>query len=231
MVNDDSDDKTATRTKPRSRGSDFRSLRILVIEPRGRYCKSVWCAIGIGLAHVFIGATVMTALLFHLNVGDLHAVLCTVAYHFFTAEAILSLNYANGWSAPLHLRHRRYAHIFLQFCGIVCGITGTLLVCKSKGLSGTVHGVTGMATATLAVISLLTGPCGLLRGRYFKFVHTCFGIPTFLLSSISLCSGLSTSDFEKWANTTVIFILIGFIVFYTVFILVTCFIKCMMRIY
>ncbi|CAH2242666.1 jg8484 [Pararge aegeria aegeria] len=70
MVNDDSDDKTATRTKPRSRGSDFRSLRILVIEPRGRYCKSVWCAIGIGLAHVFIGATVMTALLFHLNVGS-----------------------------------------------------------------------------------------------------------------------------------------------------------------
>ncbi|XP_045773485.1 uncharacterized protein LOC123872925 [Maniola jurtina] len=230
MLNEVSSNDNA-RSKPRSRRSEFRSVRILVIEPSRKYCKTVWCAIGVGFTHVFIGATVMTILMFYLSMGDLHAILCTVAYHFFTAEAILSFNYANGWSAPLHLRHRRFAHIFLQVCGVVFALTGTLLVCTSKGLSGSVHGVTGIATAVLHVISFIIGPFVLYRGRYFRLVHTCFGIPTFLLSSISLCSALFTPDFKNWTNDTVIFVLIGFIVFYSAFILVTCFIKCMMRIY
>nr|XP_034832793.1 uncharacterized protein LOC117989534 [Maniola hyperantus] len=219
------------RPKTRSRGSDFRSVRILVIEPSEHYCKTVWCAIGVGFTHIFIGATVMAILMFYLSMGDLHAIFCTIAYHFFTAEAILSFNYANGWSVPLHLRHKRFAHIFLQVCGIVCAITGTVLVCTSKGLSGSVHGVTGLATAVLHVISLIIGPFVLYRGRYFRLVHTSFGIPTFLLSSISLCSALFTSDFKNWTNDSVLFILIGFIVFYSTFILVTCFIKCMIRVY
>lgn len=64
-------------------------------------------------------------------------------FHFFTAEAILSLNYANGWSTPMRQRHRKLAHILLQVCGVSCAITGTVLVVMAKGISMSLHGLTG----------------------------------------------------------------------------------------
>ncbi|CAK1543092.1 unnamed protein product [Leptosia nina] len=173
-------------------------LRILIIEPSGKYCRSVWCAIGLGAVHIFIGATVMSVIIFSIKVGDTHAALCTIAmrmiiidpvgeywnvvlcavaigisqlliggvtttllvfilktnsdihvplcvfgYHFFSAEAILSLNYANGWSTPMRLRHRRLTHMLLQLCAMALAITGTVLITMDKGISRSAHGLTG----------------------------------------------------------------------------------------
>ncbi|OWR51353.1 SERAC1 protein [Danaus plexippus plexippus] len=172
----------------------------------------------------------MTALFYSLVKNDLHASLCAFGFHFFAAEAILSLNYANGWSTPLRLRHRRFAHVFLQICGLTCVFIGTVVIVTSKGVSGRVHGVASLAATLLACFTFLVGPWALLKGRYLKLLHTTFGIPTFIMSSISLCSGLYESDFMNWSGSAVVFILTGFIIFYTSFIVASSFIKCMMRI-
>ncbi|VVC94403.1 unnamed protein product [Leptidea sinapis] len=151
-------------------------------------------------------------------------------YHFFAAQAILSLNYANGWSTPMRLRHRRLAHVLLQMCGMAAAITGTVLITISKGFSTSPHGITGVVTAVLALISLILGPLALFGGRYLKIIHASFGIPTFIMSSICLCLGLFTSRFQDWASSTAVYILTVFVIFYTCFIMIASFIKCTMRI-
>ncbi|XP_046968249.1 uncharacterized protein LOC124535892 [Vanessa cardui] len=201
----------------KSKSSNLRTLRILIVEPRGRYCRTVWCAIGVGIVHVLIGATIMVILIYSLLEKDYHAILCSAAYHFFSAEAILSLNYANGWSAPMRLRHRRLSHMYLQICAMICAISGTALILVSKGLSGSVHGVTGIITLIFAGITFLLGPFAMIRGRNVRLLHTSFGLPTFISSTICLCSGLFTSEFTAWAHVTTSIILIGFIVFYASF--------------
>ncbi|XP_047508609.1 uncharacterized protein LOC125052013 [Pieris napi] len=134
---------TNRKSKQHEKKSRHNPLRILIIEPSGRYCRSVWCAIGLGLVHILIGATNMSVLIYAMMKGDTHAALCAIAYHFFSAEAILSLNYANGWSTPMRLRHRRLAHTLLQMCAMALAITGTLLITVDKGLSSSPHGLTG----------------------------------------------------------------------------------------
>ncbi|XP_050668477.1 uncharacterized protein LOC126967831 [Leptidea sinapis] len=204
-------------------------LRLIIIEPRGRYCRAVWCAIGLGVVQLTLGATNMAVLIYTLKTKDMHAILCMVAYHFFAAQAILSLNYANGWSTPMRLRHRRLAHVLLQMCGMAAAITGTVLITISKGFSTSPHGITGVVTAVLALISLILGPLALFGGRYLKIIHASFGIPTFIMSSICLCLGLFTSRFQDWASSTAVYILTVFVIFYTCFIMIASFIKCTMR--
>ncbi|XP_028177072.1 uncharacterized protein LOC114364912 [Ostrinia furnacalis] len=157
-------------------------------------------------------------------------------YHFFTAEAILSMNYANGWSLPLKPRHRRCAHIFLQVCGLTCAVAGTALVLISRGyVKGQPHGITGLITLALAGLSVIFGPFNFLSRQnrfspFFKIVHMGVGMPTFFMSSISLCLGFLTSEFKSWAASVVVYVLTAFVVFYTAFILANVFIKCMSRI-
>lgn len=72
-------------------------------------------------------------------------------YHFFSAQAILALNYANGWSSPMRTRHRKFAHIFLNMCGIVCAIIGTAMIIEKVGMGDKMmkspHGSTGIYIA------------------------------------------------------------------------------------
>ncbi|XP_037293363.1 uncharacterized protein LOC119189000 [Manduca sexta] len=204
-------------------------IKILVIETKGEYCKTIWCAIGIGLSHVMIGATNMAVLFYYLKSQDVHALTCTLGYHFFSAEAILSLNYANGWSTPMRLRHRRFVHVLLQLCAMVCAILGTTLVIVDKGASVTAHGITGIITVILTVTSFLAGSGALYGKKYLKITHISFGIPTFLMSSICFCTGLLTESFRNWSDPTITYLLLGFIIFYSIFIITTPFLKCMIR--
>ncbi|KAJ0176132.1 hypothetical protein K1T71_008306 [Dendrolimus kikuchii] len=206
-------------------------IKVLVIESKAEYCRTVWCFIGLGISQVLMGATIMVILLYSIATYDGHPVLYGLAYHFFSAEAILSLNYANGWTSPMRLRHRRFVHAFLQVCALSCAITGTIiLVVNGKGLSKSAHSATGLITVALSVISLMTGPFALLKRRCTKIVHMSFGIPTFLMSSVSICCSFVTPAFKNWTSPLVIYILTGFVVFYTTFIVVASFMKCMMRI-
>ncbi|XP_045499895.1 uncharacterized protein LOC123697423 isoform X2 [Colias croceus] len=207
-------------------------MRMLIIDPVGEYWNVIFCAVGVGFVQMLIGGTLTTVLFYLIQTGfrDIHVFLCTFGYHFFAVEAILSLNYANGWSTPMRIRHRRFAHVLLQMCAMAFAVTGTVLITTSKGLSTSAHGLTGTITAILSFITFLLGPCALFGGRYLKLAHVSFGIPTFIMSSICLCCGLYTKAFREWASPTVIYVLIGFIVFYTSFIMITCFIKCAMRI-
>lgn len=55
----------------------FAPVKLLVIESRGEYYRTVGFAFGVGLTHMFIGATTMVTFMYSLNTGDVHAVLCT----------------------------------------------------------------------------------------------------------------------------------------------------------
>lgn len=67
------------KSKQQEKKSRHNPLRILIIEPSGRYCRSVWCAIGLGLVHILIGATNMSVLLYALMKEDTHAAFCAIA--------------------------------------------------------------------------------------------------------------------------------------------------------
>ncbi|KAL0828819.1 hypothetical protein ABMA28_003730 [Loxostege sticticalis] len=218
-------------------------MYVFILDPDSVYCKSVFCAIFIAISRMLKAATLMCVFMYSLDTGfkDLHVILCTFGFHFFSAEAILSLNYANGWSAPMKIRHRKFAHVFLQICGLGCSVAGTVIVILNKGLNGSPHGVTGIVTMVLAGLSTLSGPFT-FRGKnslafwvqddfgmYLKILHMSIGMPTFLASSVCLCLGFLTDDFKTWVTSTVSFILVGFVTFYTVFILSNVFIKCVSR--
>ncbi|RVE43800.1 hypothetical protein evm_011571 [Chilo suppressalis] len=70
-----------TKDKEHSKGNlKFAGpLNILVIEAKSDYCKTVWCAIGLGFANAMIGAVNMAALLYSVEVGDVHPAICTAA--------------------------------------------------------------------------------------------------------------------------------------------------------
>ncbi|CAG9788036.1 unnamed protein product [Diatraea saccharalis] len=159
-------------------------LKILVIEAKGEYYKTVWCAIGLGLVNVMIGAVNMTALLYSARTADSHCVICTIAYHFFCAQAILSLNYANGWSTPMRLRHRKLAHVMLQISGMTIGVTGTAVKLTSDWPPSSAHGITGVTVAFMGCVNVLTGICALCEMHYGKMFHIAFGMATFIMSSL-----------------------------------------------
>ncbi|CAB3247391.1 unnamed protein product [Arctia plantaginis] len=120
----------------------FAPVKILVIESRGEYYRTVGFAFGVGLTHMFIGATTMVTFMYSLNTGNVHAILCTLGYQLFSAEAILGLSYVNGWSAHLRLKHRVCAHIMLTICGISCAISGLVPPISSFGVASSYHGST-----------------------------------------------------------------------------------------
>lgn len=89
----------------------------------------------------------------------------------------------------------------------------------------------GLIAAVLAGISVISGFIALLgKWPWLVTVHMTFGIPAFLISSISLCSGLLCKPFKDWAGGTIVYILIALVVFYTTFIVASSFLKCLSRI-
>ncbi|KAI8432198.1 hypothetical protein MSG28_004654 [Choristoneura fumiferana] len=56
------------------------------------------------------------------------------AFHFFSAEAILALNFVNGWSTPLRYRHRVTFHVILQLLALVSAISGTMMISMKNGI-------------------------------------------------------------------------------------------------
>ncbi|XP_013191480.2 uncharacterized protein LOC106135664 [Amyelois transitella] len=141
-------------------------------------------------------------------------------FHFFTAEAILFLNFANGLATPMRLKHRRFAHGLLQICGFICIVLGTLFVISEFELSGAPHGIIGLVSAALALCSCLSSIFAVFGKGDIKLIHIVIGLPTFLLSSISLCLGFLETEFEIWAGKSVVYTLISFVTFYTLIIII-----------
>ncbi|CAB3247388.1 unnamed protein product [Arctia plantaginis] len=162
----------------------FAPVKILVIESRGEYYRTVGFAFGVGLTHMFIGATTMVTFMYSLNTGNVHAILCTLGYQLFSAEAILGLSYVNGWSAHLRLKHRVCAHIMLTICGISCAISGLVPPISSFGVASSYHGSTGHITLFFTLLTIITGPLGLHNFVNLRLIHMGFGLTAFSMSSI-----------------------------------------------
>ncbi|KAJ8720223.1 hypothetical protein PYW07_012266 [Mythimna separata] len=92
-------------------------------------------------------------------VKDSHVLIFTIAYHFFAAEGILSMSHINGWSTPIRKSHRRYAHVFLQTCTVLCALIGMLtLSVTTITASRTLHGLSGLLTLVLTAAVWVLGP-------------------------------------------------------------------------
>lgn len=85
------DPAAVAKAKTRSAIRFYRPIHVLVIDAKGAYCRTVWCAVGLGLANVFIGAVNMVALMYTLSKGDAHVFLCTIAVSITSIVRIFSL--------------------------------------------------------------------------------------------------------------------------------------------
>ncbi|XP_053608975.2 uncharacterized protein LOC128674478 [Plodia interpunctella] len=206
-------------------------MLVIVSHTGTAYCRMVTSAVVVGFCHIIIGATLMPVVMYCMNQNfkDMHVPLYVFGFHFFCAEALLFLNYANGLSTPMRLKHRRAAHGILQVCGLLCILAATIIVYIERGASGSSHGLTGVVAATLAACSLLSYPLALYGDGSLKLVHILMGIPTFIVSSISLCLGFFTSEFKNWAGDSLVYILTGFVTFYTLVITIKIILKCCSR--
>ncbi|CAD0226377.1 unnamed protein product [Spodoptera littoralis] len=187
-----------------------------------KYSNAVWWAIGIGFSHVLIGSLLMVIYLYSIQKGDLHAVIFSMAYNFFAAEAILSLSFVNGWATPIRSMHRKYVHIFLQLCTIITAVSGMIIVARKLQFQRTAHSVLGLLTLLLTLLSSLTGPFALkLVVRKGHFVHMSCGILCFCSSMICLFTGLLKQDLKRWTGQDVVYMLNLFITFYSSLIVIT----------
>lgn len=54
-------------------------IKILIIEPKAEYCRTVWCSVGVGITHMCVGATNLSILHYSVMSGDSHATVCCLA--------------------------------------------------------------------------------------------------------------------------------------------------------
>ncbi|KAG7302120.1 hypothetical protein JYU34_013581 [Plutella xylostella] len=187
------------------------------------------------LAHVLIGASVMSSLLFAfrsglpLNATSLHIVLCVIGYHLLMAQAILSLSDSNGWSSKLRLVDRRRAHWILQILGSGLAIIGSFIKIVDKSAHwNTLHGKFALVALVFTTFSLVNGVASLygvewrrfLNMNISKLTHVCFGIVAFSSATITLCYGFDKFPFRTWASTPVADALIAVTAVYATIIII-----------
>ncbi|XP_047028532.1 uncharacterized protein LOC124636474 [Helicoverpa zea] len=217
---------------PSSKAKRHKMLkRLLAGETRGdSYCLVLWFAASNGVTHSLLGAVIVSIMIYSFHVDSSHAAVFTIAYHFFSAEAILTLSYVNGWSTPMRWKHRKYVHAFLQICALVFAVIGTIELIIDRGRIRGFHGITGVLTLVLTVATFAGGPFAIRKVPRAHLAHMSFGIPCFVSSSLCLCSGLFKDEFRIWAGKTVFGILFIFVVFYTFLITITTSIKYLQKI-
>ncbi|XP_050668880.1 uncharacterized protein LOC126968103 [Leptidea sinapis] len=190
---------------------------ILVDPPKDAYRRRVLGAAWITLAHMFMGASVMTMLYYSLSYrtasipNALHVFMFTVAFQLFMPSAILCHNKLNGAATHMTIADRTFHHTFLQLCSLGCLVVGFIAVLLTDYFAITVHSVLGMIACVLAVINIIPGFIvnGMLklwvdedRMEYTVFqvtqVHKVIGVLCFVASSGCFITGLLTDTFVLW---------------------------------
>ncbi|XP_044746721.1 transmembrane reductase CYB561D2-like [Coccinella septempunctata] len=131
-----------------------------------------------------------------------HVILCTLGYVPIMTESLLLFNGDDGWSELVTKRTKYIIHGVLITSGTVCFTAGNITLMyftKSKHFS-TVHGITGLISMILCLLSLLLGlatynstklrKC--VRPVLLKFIHNLVGIIGYIIGIISLCYAFYT---------------------------------------
>ncbi|CAH0755074.1 unnamed protein product [Diatraea saccharalis] len=204
---------------------------VLMDVPTNVYKRKMWLAALVGMAKLFMGATLITVLYFALAMKTalmptLHIILCTFGYQLFIPVGILMMSNLHGPSSQMKSKDRRKHHFIIQVIGLICALAGSALSFLHNGtlkLILTPHSIAGLTAAGFAGLSLTSGPflfCKIERGdvfNCFKSVHVLFGVPTMLASSVCFCLGLYFSKiYNEWAPIKeMVFIPIIFCALYT----------------
>lgn len=88
----------------------------------------------------------------------------------------------------------------------------------------------GIVTGLLVMLNAIVGPCAYYRKNTLVLIfHMFLGISAFIMSSLCVCFGLTLKLFKSLEGQTAVYILIGCVILYTVFIVIGSFMKCMSR--
>ncbi|XP_037822607.1 uncharacterized protein LOC119611180 [Lucilia sericata] len=133
-----------------------------------------------------------------------HAVLCTLGFVCLMSEGLLSHYRGNAWTLLCFRTEKSRTHWILQLTGSIIGLVGIGIKCYIEEVHfHTVHGLVGLATAVLLILSLLTGLSALyatemkhyMQPLCNKAFHNIWGLLTFTLAMISMYTAYETEIF------------------------------------
>ncbi|KAI5637645.1 eukaryotic cytochrome b561 domain-containing protein [Phthorimaea operculella] len=193
-------------------------LQVTLVDINDRYRKGVAVAVCRCLVHCMVGAVNIIVLGYTIKTGDAHAILCTLAWHFFATEAMLVVTY----TGILTQDHKKYSHMILQICGLVLLLTGSILIFLKVNKSAfSAHCIVGTIGMAMTIITIMSGPFMLQRkNRSVRLFHTCLALPTYLITSVCLILALLKPKLQAYAGAAIVYVLIVFVAFYTIFIIV-----------
>ncbi|KAJ6597359.1 hypothetical protein Bhyg_15467 [Pseudolycoriella hygida] len=162
------------------------------------------------------------------DIFPLHAFLCAIGYQLFMAEAILVFYAPNSWSYFLSYKIKRHLHWILQLFGAIFIICGNFIaiVIRTTPLFATIHGISGLISMILLVITILQGVCvyfaydlrSYVKPMTSRFVHNCVSVLCFLIGMFSLVVGYGYgSDYGVFDTKIIEYSLIVIAVVTTVF--------------
>ncbi|KAI5643347.1 hypothetical protein NE865_04765 [Phthorimaea operculella] len=172
---------------------DGRHVQLVTHAPRRQFQRitfgnvfHITCGV---VCHLLLGAVNMLVIEYTIKSGDLHALLCTQAWHMYTVEAMFALVFTNAWGSytNLLLRRVRLIHMVFQIISLLNLLTGTVMIfiaTKKRGYY--VHGQVGIITLVMFLLTVVVGPTSMIsqNNQNIKFFHIGFAVPTFILTSI-----------------------------------------------
>ncbi|XP_037928190.1 uncharacterized protein LOC119662608 [Teleopsis dalmanni] len=137
-----------------------------------------------------------------------HALFCTVGFVFLMAEGLMAHYRSNAWSQLCYRPEKTRLHWILQLIGSIVGIIGIgIKICLENKHFYTIHGVLGLVTLILCLVSLASGLSSLyanelkqrLQPIINKAVHNALGLCTFTLAMLSMYYSFETEIFMDYS--------------------------------
>lgn len=131
-----------------------------------------------------------------------HVILSTLGYVPIMAESILLFTGDDGWIKLVSTRTKYIVHGVLITLGTVCFTAGNIVISANTKTDhfSTVHGLTGLISMILCLLSLLIGLAtyystklrNMIKPVKLKFIHNLVGILGYIIGIVSLCYAFYT---------------------------------------
>ncbi|KAL4719118.1 hypothetical protein ACJJTC_012475 [Scirpophaga incertulas] len=137
-----------------------------------------------------------------------HIILVAFGYVIIVSQAVLSLT-TSGWGRSLKQPQRRTAHFALQVLGCTAAISGGIVAIANSNPNAkkSVHGVMGITTLSVTMLTLLGGIFSYLfpesKVKVIKIVHSILGSITLILAFTTVLIALHRVPDTRmpWAYT------------------------------
>ncbi|XP_067620243.1 uncharacterized protein [Eurosta solidaginis] len=143
-----------------------------------------------------------------------HALFCTLGFLCLMSEGLIAYYNGNIWTQVCPRPEKARLHWVLQIFGSVIGLAGVVIKIFLEDVHfQTRHGIVGLATTIILLISLLSGLISLyaaelksrLQPRFNKTLHNIIGLTTFTLAMLSMYYSFDTDLFNVYSIDTASF--------------------------